>query len=103
MPRRMPGPPPSPRTGTRRRDAAGSPPPSRDRRGHRDGECYFGAGGVGAGVAGAGVAGAGLPKSTVGGTEIAFSLSTVKFGFTSILNSMAVRLVGNERTVTLKS
>ena len=42
-----------------------------------------------------------LPKSTVGGTLIVFSLSTVKLGFTSILNIIAVRLVGNERTVTL--
>ena len=38
--------------------------------------------GAGGGVAGAGVAGAGLLKSTVGGTEIVFSFSTVKFGFT---------------------
>jgi hypothetical protein len=36
-----------------------------------------------------------LPKSTVGGTLMFFSLSTVKLGFTSILNTIAVRLVGN--------
>ena len=37
----------------------------------------------------------GLPKSTFGGALIAASFSTVKLGFTSILNSIAVRLVGN--------
>src|SRR5215470_12044770 len=52
---------------------------------------------------GAGVLGAGLLKSTVGGALIAFSLSTEKFGLTLNLNSIAVRLVGKERTVTLKS
>ena len=47
---------------------------------------------------GRGAAGAGaglLPKSTFGGALIAASFSTVKLGFTSILNSIAVRLVGN--------
>jgi len=56
----------------------------------------------GADVGGAG-AGAGLAKSTVGGLLITTSFSTVKFGFTSILNSIAVRLVGNVRTVVLYS
>ena len=36
-----------------------------------------------------------------GGVLIAASFSTVKFGFTLCLNSIAVRLVGNERTVVL--
>jgi hypothetical protein len=42
-----------------------------------------------------------LPKSTVGGREISASFCTVKFGFTEYLNIIAVRLVGNERSVTL--
>src|SRR5215207_7957515 len=55
------------------------------------------------GVAGGGTVGAAgfLSKSTLGGVLTAASFSTVKFGFTSILNSMAVRLVGNDRTVEL--
>src|SRR5689334_338197 len=53
-------------------------------------------------AAGAG-SGAGLLKSTVGGTLMAFSFSTEKLGLTFILNSIAVRLVGNERTVVLYS
>src|SRR5207249_10872773 len=53
-------------------------------------------------AAGAG-AGAGLLKSTVRGTLIPFSFSTEKLGLTSILNSIAVRLVGNVRTVVLNS
>ena len=44
-----------------------------------------------------------VPKSTVGGVAIAASFSTVKFGFTSKSNIIAVRLVGNERTVVLKA
>src|SRR6266567_6759607 len=52
--------------------------------------------------AGAG-AGAGLLKSTVGGTLMPFSFSTEKFGLTFILNTIAVRLVGSERTVVLYS
>jgi hypothetical protein len=48
----------------------------------------------------AGAAGAGL-KSTLGAVEIAFSLSTVKLGFSVYPNAIAVRLVGNERIVTL--
>ena len=42
-----------------------------------------------------------VPKSTLGGVAIAFSSSTVKFGFVLWPNAIAVRLVGNERTVTL--
>ena len=48
----------------------------------------------------AGAAGVGL-KSTFGAVEISFSFSTVKFGFSLYPNAIAVRLVGNERTVTL--
>ena len=53
-------------------------------------------------VAGAGAA-AGLLKSTFGGALTAASFSTVKLGLTSILNTIAVRLVGNWRTVVLNS
>ena len=61
------------------------------------------AGGVGAGVApGAGTPGD-LPKSTFGGALIAPSSATVKFGFTSILKTIAVRFVGNFRIVVLYS
>lgn len=41
------------------------------------------------------------PKSTAGGLAISASFSTVKFGFTLNLKSIAVRFVGNERTVVL--
>jgi hypothetical protein len=44
--------------------------------------------------------GAGL-KSTFGAVEISFSFSTEKFGFSLYPNAIAVRLVGNERIVTL--
>jgi hypothetical protein len=44
-----------------------------------------------------------LLKSTLGGALIVLSFSTVKFGLTFILNSIAVRLVGNCRTVVLNS
>ena len=61
--------------------------------------------GAGPGVApGEGTTGAGgLPKSTRGGALTAPSSATVKFGFTFILNIIAVRLVGNCRTVVLNS
>jgi hypothetical protein len=45
-------------------------------------------------------AGAGL-KSTFGAVEISFSLATVKFAFSLYPNASAVRLLGNERIVTL--
>ena len=49
-------------------------------------------------------AGAGFaPKSTFGGSAIAFSLSTVNCGFTLKPNSMAVRLLGKLRASTLYS
>jgi hypothetical protein len=48
----------------------------------------------------AGAAGARL-KSTFGAVEISFSFSTVKLGFSLYPNAMAVRLIGNERIVTL--
>ena len=47
-------------------------------------------------------AGAGA-KSTLGGLEISFSFSTVKLGFVLYPNTIAVRLEGKERTVTLYS
>src|SRR3977135_274108 len=50
----------------------------------------------------AGAVGGGL-KSTFGAVEISFSFSTEKFGFSLYPNAIAVRLVGNERTVTLES
>ncbi len=42
-----------------------------------------------------------MPKSTLGGTEMAFSFSTVKVGLVLKPNIIAVRLDGKERTVTL--
>src|SRR3981081_4846107 len=42
-------------------------------------------------------------KSTFGAVEISFSFSTEKFGFSLYPNAIAVRLVGNERTLTLSS
>ncbi len=48
----------------------------------------------------AGAAGGGL-KSTFGAVEISFSFSTEKFAFSLYPNAIAVRLVGNERMVTL--
>ena len=69
----------------------------------------FGAGagagcGAGAGTAGAAGADAGdLPKSTFGGALTAPSSATVKFGLTLILKIIAVRFVGNWRTVVLNS
>ena len=48
-------------------------------------------------------AGAGAPKSTAGGLEIARSFSTVNCGFSSCPKIIAVRFVGNERTMTLYS
>ena len=45
----------------------------------------------------------GAPKSTVGGRAISLSFSTVNCGFSLWPNTIAVRLVGNERTVTLNS
>ena len=42
-----------------------------------------------------------VPKSTLGGVAMAFSSSTVKFALVLLPKSIAVRLVGNERTVTL--
>ena len=46
-------------------------------------------------------AGGAAPKSTAGGFAISASFSTVKFGFTLNLKSIAVRFEGNERTVVL--
>jgi len=46
-------------------------------------------------------AGCGGLKSTFGAVEISFSFSTEKFGFSLYPNAIAVRLVGNERIVTL--
>ena len=43
------------------------------------------------------------PKSTVGGRLTAPSSATVKLGRTGMWNSIAVRFVGNERTVVLYS
>src|SRR3954471_24173929 len=59
------------------------------------------AGGVapGAGATGA----AGFPKSTFGGVLTALSSATAKFGFTLILKIIAVKFVGNWRTVVLYS
>jgi len=48
----------------------------------------------------AGAAAGGL-KSTFGAVEISFSFSTAKFAFCLYPNTIAVRLVGNERMVTL--
>ena len=42
-----------------------------------------------------------VPKSTVGGLAIAASFSTAKFGLVWYLKIIAVRLLGNERMVTL--
>ena len=62
---------------------------------------YFGVlyseGGVG------GTLGAPPPKSTLGGSATAFSSSTVNEGLVLKPNTIAVRLLGNERTVTLYS
>ena len=41
------------------------------------------------------------PKSTLGALEISRSFSTVNCGFSLCPNIIAVKLVGNERTVTL--
>ena len=49
-----------------------------------------------------GFVGAGA-KSTFGGVETSFSFSTVKLGFVLYPNTIAVRLEGKERTVTLYS
>jgi hypothetical protein len=45
----------------------------------------------------------GAPKSTLGAFWISFSLSTVNCGFSFMPKTIAVRFVGNERTVTLYS
>ncbi len=86
---------PAPRRGEAPRPRGRHAQPPRPRAAGRSRRRFF------AGSAGAARAGACLPKSTFGGVLIAASFSTVKLGFTSILNSMAVRLVGNERTVEL--
>src|SRR5262249_32883517 len=96
-----PTPRPGRRARTRRALCARREAPRSRRRLAADGdqEPFFAASPVPVGAG----AGAGLLKSTVGGALIAFSFSTEKLGFTSILNSIAVRLVGNDRTVTLYS
>src|ERR1700733_2371460 len=55
----------------------------------------------GAGAGAVPLGGVLVPKSTVGAVAICDSFSTVKFGFKDRSKSFAVRLVGNERTVTL--
>jgi len=59
--------------------------------------------GAGADVNGRASLGAGAPKSTLGGSEIAFSFSTVKLGLVLCPNNIAVRLVGNDLTIMLYS
>src|SRR5262249_46363030 len=66
--------------------------------GHCFGGCPAGCGGGAADEPGVEVS-----KLTVGAVEICCSLATVKFGFTWKPNSLAVRLDGKLRTVTLKS